>query len=84
MKKLAIIIFAFALFASCSNQSQHIESAVVVDNEMVDINGNTYYKIELEGHRFYFRSWETYCGVGSDLVHNPNCWCFNKDSLNAE
>jgi hypothetical protein len=84
MKKLAIIIFALALFASCTREKKHIESAVVVDDEMVDINGKAYYKIELEGHQFYFRSWSTYTGIGSDLVHNPNCWCFEKDSITTE
>ena len=49
------------------------------ETDCVKIDGQRYYKIELEGHQYYFRTFSTYSGTGSDLVHNPNCSCNKKE-----
>lgn len=82
MRKLLYILFGLVLFISCDKDEREPTEKVRTSSntESVAIDGKKYYKIELEGHQFYFRSWSTYNGNGSDLVHDPNCWCNKRNT----
>ena len=77
MKKLLLVIPCF-LILGCENEDT-IVYRTRTSNEKVVINNNSYRKVEVEGHDFYFRTWGTERGTGSDLVHNPNCKKCSKD-----
>ena len=81
MKKLLCILFGLVLFISCDEREPTEKIRTSSNTESISVNGKKDYKIELEGHQFYFRSWSTYCGTGSDLVHNPNCWCNKRNTV---
>lgn len=89
MKKILFILFSVLFLISCESDREpnSYSQYNVHKDECIDIINECdsyirYYKINLEGHDYYFRKWATRMGVGSDLVHNPNCKCFKKDSIN--
>jgi len=81
MKKLILLFISIFLFISCTINSVHkpkVENPEVkiTDNVISIKSGSRYYdyeKIKIDNHDFYFRTWSTKYGCGSDLVHNPNC-----------
>ena len=80
MKKILYIIFGLLLFVSCQEIKEPVDTIEISsETDFVVINDIRYSKIELEGHQYYFRTFSTYCGTGSDLVHNPNCSCNKKE-----
>lgn len=82
MKKIFFIITSILLLSitSCVHDEGNC-------TETIDISDNNcdeyiiiktpfeykYKKLVIDGHDYYFRSWQTRGGHGSDLVHNPNC-----------
>ena len=80
MKKILYIIFGLLLFVSCEEIKDPVDTIEISsETDCVEIDGKIYYKIQLEGHQYYFRTFSTYSGTGSDLVHNPNCSCNKKE-----
>jgi hypothetical protein len=76
MKNLFYILFGFLLFVGCNNEKDpEAKIEITTETNCVEINGRRFYKIELEGHQYYYRTYSTYGGRGTDLVHNPNCQC---------
>jgi uncharacterized protein YxeA len=82
MKKILYIIFGMLLFSSCNIKDPVYTIKISSETDYVKIDGQRYYKIELEGHQYYFRKFSTYSETGSDLVHNPNCSCNKKEDDN--
>lgn len=86
MKKLIYLIIVVFSFISCNENEYTIQPEVSTSEENIVIkdgwNGFKYKKTIVENHEYYFRTWATRGGYGSDLVHNPNCsFCNKKDSL---
>ena len=83
MKNILYIIFGLLLLTSCKEKKDPVYTIEISsETDCVKIDGQRYYKIELEGHQYYFRTFSTYSGTGSDLVHNPNCSCNKKEDDN--
>ena len=88
MKRLFIflIVFISCILISCEEPNYQNVRTINIDNKEYIVIGDDdfgykYQKIKVENHDFYFRRWKTRNGEGSDLVHNPNCWCNKKDSI---
>jgi hypothetical protein len=80
--KNLLILFVCCIFISCEEYTEKpevltAEESIVIKNGCTDYK---YKKIIIEDHDYYFRSWPTRNGSGSNLVHNPNCsTCKNKN-----
>lgn len=65
---------------TCGNDEKNCTETIdISDNNDVEylvikgIHNYKYKKLVIDDHDYYFRSWATRGGYGSDLVHNPNC-----------
>ena len=87
VKNLLILFVCCIIFISCEEGNTYTSSPVVSptsSSEKIIIkagfNNYVYTKIVIENHEYYFRTWATRGGYGSNLVHNPNCsTCKNKN-----
>lgn len=71
--------------SNCSNEYKD-EPTIETSNECITIkdgwNTYNYKKVMIENHEYYFRTWKTKIGFGSDLVHNLNCsTCNNEENI---
>ncbi len=81
MKKLILLFISIFWFTSCTIKAVHEPEVknpeVKTSDNVISIkSGSIYYdyeKIKIDNHDFYFRTWSTKYGYGSDLVHNPSC-----------
>ena len=84
MKKIFFIITSILLLSitscTCGNYEKNCTETIdISDNNDIEYLVIKYYhdykykKLVIDGHDYYFRSWQTRGGHGSDLVHNPNC-----------
>lgn len=74
--KNLLILFVCCIFISC--QEKYIKNPEVSTTEETIVikegyGDYKYKKIIIEDHEYYFRTWPTRNGKGSNLVHNPNC-----------
>lgn len=80
--KILFILFVCCIFISCEEHTEKPKVSTTEETIFIK-NGYTgyeYKKIIIEDHEYYFRSWPTRNGAGSNLVHNPNCsTCKNKN-----
>jgi len=90
MKKIIICLFTIISLFSCSSDPKNSTSIEETENNMeveliYNIDGddlgkkskppfNRIYKFKFEGHKYIDFSGFNRCGI----VHDPNCWCFNK------
>jgi len=78
-----LILFVCCIFISC--QEKYIETPEISTTEETIVikegyENFKYKKVIIEDHEYYFRIWTTRNGMGSNLVHNPNCsTCKNKN-----
>ena len=69
LKNLLSILFVLITLSSCIYDNNN-ETDIP---EYIKVKSHKYEKIKIEGHDYFYRSWRTRGGCGTDIEHNPEC-----------